>query len=421
MTIDRPLTLPNGQRLPNRLAKSAMSERVATPDGRPTPAHLRLYERWGGGGAGLLITGNVMVDGRAIGESGNVVVEDRRHLAELSAWARAAKAGGAKVWAQINHPGRQSPRNLSKQPVAPSAVALKGAGPMFARPRALESEEIEDLVRRFAATAAICEEAGFDGVQIHGAHGYLVSQFLSPRTNLRDDAWGGDAARRRRFLLEIVRAVRGAVSPGFAVGLKLNSADFQRGGFDEEESMAVLKAVDAEGLDLLEISGGTYESAKMFEETVPTRESSRAREAFFLDYAEEARARVKTPLMLTGGFRTRDGMEHALKGAVDVVGLARPLAAEPDLARRLLEGEATRARPIRIATGIANLDALVQGAWYQVQIDRMGRGLEPDPGTTRLWAFLRYFLPRYAPAWAEAPTLQPHSAGDRAAPPPIAG
>lgn len=185
--------------------------------------------------------------------------------------------------------------------------------------------------------------------------------------------------------------------------------------------MAVLEAVDAEGLDLLEISGGTYESAKMFEETVPTRESSRAREAFFLDYAEQARARVKTPLMLTGGFRTRDGMEHALEGAVDVVGLARPLAAEPDLARRLLEGEATRARPIRIATGIANLDALVQGAWYQVQIDRMGRGLEPDPGTTRLWAFLRYFLPRYAPAWAEAPTLQPHSAGDRAAPPPIAG
>ncbi len=395
--LTEPLTLPNGQVLKNRIAKSAMSERLATPDGRVSSGLLRLYERWSEGGTGLLITGNVMVDRRALGESGNVVVEDARDLDALAVWAEAAKRGGAKVWAQINHPGRQSPRNLSREPVAPSPVPLEGGRAMFAKPRALRDEEIREIVERFATTARAFEAAGFDGVQIHGAHGYLVNQFLSPRTNLRDDAWGGDAERRRRFLLEIVGAVRAAVRPGFAVGVKLNSADFQRGGFDEQESMAVLEALDRAGLDLLEISGGTYESAAMFEETVPVHASSRAREAFFLAYAEAARSRVKTPLLLTGGFRTKAGMEEALEsGAIDVVGLARPLAAEPDLPKRLLDGSSDAARPVRIATGIKQLDALLQGAWYQVQLDRMARGLDPDPSTSRLAAFVRYFLPRRA-------------------------
>jgi 2,4-dienoyl-CoA reductase-like NADH-dependent reductase (Old Yellow Enzyme family) len=394
-TLTTSLTLARGLALPNRLAKSAMSERVATRKGRVTRELVRLYDRWSRGGAGLLITGNVMIDPRAVGEEGNVIVEDDRDLDALRAWALAAKVGGSRVWMQINHPGRQSPRNLSPRPVAPSAVRLKGAGPAFATPRALAPEEVDEIVRRFARTARIAERAGFDGVQIHGAHGYLVSQFLSPRTNQRDDDWGGDPERRRRFLLEVVRAIRGAVGERFAVGLKLNSADFQRGGFDEAESMALLSVLDGEGLDLIEISGGTYESAAMFEETVPRHESSRRREAFFLDYVEEARAHVsRTPLMLTGGFRTLAGMRDALRDAVDVVGLARPLAAEPDLPLRLLRGEAEAARPVRIATGIRSLDALLQGAWYQMQLDRMGRGLEPDPTLGRLRALFGYFRPR---------------------------
>lgn len=417
-TLHDSLTLARGLALPNRLAKSAMSERVATREGRVTGELVTLYDRWARGGAGLLITGNVMVDARAIGEEGNVIVEDDRDLDALRAWAQAARAGGARVWMQINHPGRQSPRSLSPRPVAPSAVRLKGAGPAFATPRALEPAEIAEIVDRFARTARIAERAGFDGVQIHGAHGYLVSQFLSPRTNLRDDDWGGDAERRRRFLLEVVRAIRGAVGDRFAVGLKLNSADFQRGGFDEDESMALLSVLDGEGLDLIEISGGTYESAAMFEETAPSRhESTRRREAFFLDYVEKARARVsRTPLMLTGGFRTLEGMQDALQGAVDVIGLARPLAAEPDLPGRLLRGQDRAARPVRIATGIKSLDALLQGAWYQLQLDRMGRGLEPDPSLGRLRALLGYFRPRRGRRWAppvelaaDAPTAAPRS------------
>jgi 2,4-dienoyl-CoA reductase-like NADH-dependent reductase (Old Yellow Enzyme family) len=422
--MNDPLTLPCGQVLDNRLAKSAMSERLASPAGAPTKGLVRLYEQWSRGGAGLLITGNVMVDRGALGESGNVVVDDERDLTALALWARAARDGGAKLWMQINHPGRQSPRTLSPKPVAPSAVRLKGAGPAFATPRALEPVEIEAIIERFATTAAVAERAGFDGVEIHGAHGYLVSQFLSPRINLRDDNWGGDAERRRRFLLEVVRAVRVAVSPGFAVGVKLNSADFQRGGFDTSESLAVLEALDRESIDLLEISGGTYESAAMFEETVPKGESSRAREAYFLTYAEDARTRVATPLMLTGGFRTREGISTALGGGVvDVVGLARPMAAEPDLPGRLCRGEVDHAKPIRLATGSKKLDGLVQAAWYQMQLNHMARGLSPKLKAGRLSAIFRYVVPRRAPredrAWALAPAPADVGPRDAAARPSI--
>ena len=393
--LDSPLTLPCGQILENRLAKSAMSERLAEPDGAPNSGHLRLYETWARGGTGLIITGNVMVDRRAIGESGNVIVEDDRYLPALRAWAAAGRRDGAKLWMQINHPGRQVLRHLSSEPVAPSAIGVKVGLPIFAPPRALSGDEVEAIVQRFATTAAIAERAGFDGVQIHGAHGYLISQFLSPRTNQRDDAWGGDAERRRRFLLAILDAVRGAVSPDFAVGLKLNSADFQRGGFSEEDSMAVLDALADRGLDLLEISGGTYESAAMFEETVPQHDSSKRREAFFLDYAEKARARATMPILVTGGFRTAAAMQEALdSGALDVIGMARPLAVEPDLSARLLSGEATSARPIQLATGVKEIDGFIQAAWYQTQIERAATGEAPDPELSRVLAAIRYLGPR---------------------------
>jgi 2,4-dienoyl-CoA reductase-like NADH-dependent reductase (Old Yellow Enzyme family) len=389
-TIHAPLTLPNGAVLRNRLAKAATSERLAADGDAPGEAIERLYRTWGAGGVGLIITGNVMVDRRALGESGNVAVEDERHLAELRAWSQAARAGGARIWMQLNHPGRQSPRFLSPEPVAPSAVQLKGGG-MFARPRALAGDEIRALVDRFARSAQVAAAAGFDGVQLHGAHGYLVSQFLSPLTNLREDEWGGDPARRRRFLLELVRAVKAAVPAGFSVGVKLNSADFQRGGFSEDESLEVIAALEAEGIDLLEISGGTYESAAMFDE--PAAASTRAREAFFLDFAERVRSRTRIPLMVTGGFRSSQGMNDALSaGAIDLVGLARPLAVEPDLPARLLAGAVERARPVRLATGWKKLDALIQATWYQQQIERLGRGLQPSPTLWRLRAILGYLF-----------------------------
>jgi 2,4-dienoyl-CoA reductase-like NADH-dependent reductase (Old Yellow Enzyme family) len=389
--LGTPLRLGSGQVLKNRIAKSAMSERLAEPGANPSLLLIELYRRWAAGGAGLLVTGNVMIDRRAIAERGNVALEDARALDAFRAWARAACGGGSAAWMQINHPGRQVPRLLSRRPVAPSAIALRGAGGLFARPRALEAPEIEELVARFAETAALARAAGFSGVQIHAAHGYLISQFLSPLTNLRTDAWGGDPDRRRRFLIEVVRAVRAAIGSELSLGVKLNSADFQRGGFDSDESIRVVEALDAEGIDLLEISGGTYESAAMFEETVPQHGSSRAREAFFLEHAEKVRGRARTPLMVTGGFRTRAGMLAALQSrATDVVGLARPLAIEPELPAGLLDQSRTAALPVRLATGVRKLDALVQGAFYGAQLRRLAQGLPPAADLSRWRAVYAY-------------------------------
>jgi 2,4-dienoyl-CoA reductase-like NADH-dependent reductase (Old Yellow Enzyme family) len=393
--LARPLPLPCGVVLRNRLAKSAMSERLAGPDRAPTAAHATLYGTWGRGGAGLLLTGNVMVDPAHLGERGNVAVEDRAHLEALRAWARAS--GDTPQWVQLNHPGRQAPRRLDPAPVAPSAIAVAGAGGLFATPTALDEAGIERIVERFATSAAIVKEAGFHGVQIHAAHGYLCCQFLSPRTNVRTDRWGGDLEGRSRFLREVVTAVRRAVGPGFPVGVKLNTADFQKGGFTEEEGVEVARRLQDLGIDLLELSGGTYERAVMFAEG-PPRESTLRREAFFLDQAEKVRAAVKTPLLLTGGFRTRAAMEGALEsGAVDVVGLARPLCLEPDLPARLLAGQADAARPVTLHTGIAAIDAMLTGAWYEVQLARMGRGLPPDPGVWRLTAIATYVRDLYLP------------------------
>lgn len=275
------LTLPNGQVLPNRIMKSALSEALA--DKRNAPAHRleQLYRTWSQGGYGLIITGNVMVDRTQLGEPGNVVIEDDRDLQALTRWAATTKDAGIPTWVQLNHPGRQAGLlTLGHTPVAPSPVPLNLPG--APTPRELTSAEIEDIIERFATAAAVCEAAGFAGVQVHGAHGYLVSQFLSPLSNRRDDEWGGDPEGRMRFVLEVVRRIRSRVSSGFTVAVKLNSADFQRGGFTEEESREVVAALAKEGLDLIEVSGGSYESPAM---TGSAAASTRAREAYFLEYA----------------------------------------------------------------------------------------------------------------------------------------
>ncbi|HTM19976.1 MAG TPA: hypothetical protein VL172_05700, partial [Kofleriaceae bacterium] len=246
--LSRPLRLPGGALLPNRIAKAATSEGLGDrKTGAPTDGLVRLYERWGRGGAGLLITGNVVFswDGREA--VGNVVVEDERHLPALRRWAEGAQAGGARLWMQISHAGRQAPRRVTARSQAPSAVPLAGFAGMFSTPRALDEGGIGELIAGYARTAALARDAGFGGVELHGAHGYLISQFLSPLTNRRDDRWGGGLAGRMRFLLEVVAAVRAAVGDGFPVGVKLNSADFQRGGFSIDEAMQVARWLDESG------------------------------------------------------------------------------------------------------------------------------------------------------------------------------
>ena len=385
------LTLPCGLVLPNRIMKASMSEALGDSKNAPGPALEQLYRTWGHGGYGLLITGNVMVDRSQLGEPGNVVIEDERDLDGLTRWTKSAHDGGVPIWAQLNHPGRQSnPLAIGHTPVAPSAVPLNLPG--SATPRELTVAEIEDIIERFATTAAVCETAGFDGIQIHAAHGYLVTQFLSPLSNLRDDEWGGDPVRRMRFLLEIVRRIRARVSPGFAVGVKLNSADFQRGGFSEEESRDVVAALAGEGIDLLEISGGNYESPAMAGSAAA---STRAREAYFLEYARTVRQIAGgVPLAVTGGFRSRTAMEDAVaSGDCDVIGIARPTAILPDAADAILSERVPVLQTLEFSYGIPSalkaidgkaLDGVLNIGWHTDQLHRMGAGLEPDLKRGRL-------------------------------------
>lgn len=374
--LAEPLKLRCGAVLPNRLVKSALSEQLGDRRNDPTRELAELYRTWAHGGAGALITGNVMVDPAALGEPRNVALTSDADV--YRPWARSVAGTATHLWVQLNHPGRQSPRYLSRQPVAPSAVPFgdRGVRTAFAAPRALSGEEIEAIIERFGVAARTFVEAGFAGVQIHGAHGYLVSQFLSPLTNRRIDAWGGDAARRRRFLLEVVRRVREAVGDDVPVSVKLNSADFQRGGFAEDESLQVVKALGEAGLDLLEVSGGTYEKAVMMGSG---RASTVAREAYFLDYAAKAREVSDVALMVTGGFTTPDGMAGALRsGALDVIGLGRPLVVDPGLPARLLDGEDVRAERRCPKTGIRLADSLLEIQWHTRQMHRIAAGKPVD-------------------------------------------
>lgn len=377
-TIQQPFTLPCGTTLSNRFCKSAMSENMANSGGIPSKEIHQLYDRWSHSGAGLIISGNVMIDKRALGEKDNVYVEDESSLTELQEWARLAQQNGAALWMQINHPGRQAPKTFNKDIVGPSAVGLKQKA-MFKTPRPMTEEEILDAIERFGNTALIAKKAGFLGVQIHGAHGYLVSQFLSSRTNQREDQWGGSLENRARFAIEVYRNIRKKVGDNFPIGIKINSADFQRGAFSEEESLQVIDMLSAEGIDMIEVSGGTYEKAAMM--GITEKESTRKREAYFADFIIKARQRTKTPLMLTGGFRSISVMAAAIRNnELDFIGMARPFARNPQIAKDFLDGKITKCEVPQITVGINAIDKMgfLDTLWHSLQLERMAKGKEPD-------------------------------------------
>jgi 2,4-dienoyl-CoA reductase-like NADH-dependent reductase (Old Yellow Enzyme family) len=396
LSLTDPLTLPCGAVIPNRLAKAAMTEGLATAQGVPTESLARLYGLWSDGGAGLLISGNIQVDRDHLERPGNVVIDrapDAQMRAALRQWAQAATRNRNHFWAQISHAGRQVMKPVNPHPKAPSAVKVGLPGGQFGAPVALTVEEIRDIVRRFGAAAAACQAAGFTGVQVHAAHGYLLSSFLSPRTNLREDAYGGSLENRARALLEAVASVREAVGPDFPVAVKLNSADFQKGGFDFEDSLQVAQWLEEAGVDLIEISGGTYEQPKLLDiegleppEPQTVAASTLAREAYFVDFARAMQEKVGIPLMVTGGFRRRDAMVQALEsGAADLIGLGRPLCVMTDAPAKLLEGLETLPRfedqlslfppGLRFLNRVTALRAMAGFGvmyWFYSQLDELG-------------------------------------------------
>ena len=388
--LKSPFTLPNGTVLKNRIAKSALSENLATRKHAPSKSLINTYKTWGQGNPGLLMTGNIMIDYKAIGEPRNVVVEDDRDMALLKEWAQTTKETGVELWPQINHPGRQAFGKINKEVVAPSAIPvhIKGLKGMFKTPRALTEEEILDIIKRYGNTAKIMKDAGFTGAQIHGAHGYLVSQFLSPLSNTRSDKWGGSLENRSRFAIEVYRSIRQAVGPKFPIGIKINSADFQRGGFTEEESLEVLRILDQEGIDLLEISGGSYEEPAMMGQT--KKQSTIDREVYFMDYIKKARKITAKPLMLTGGFRTVELMERALaEDHLDIIGLGRPFCLYPHVADDIFNKGLKKIETPTPLTGIKAIDKIggLDVIWYELQIKRIGEGKLPDPDLSGLKAY----------------------------------
>ena len=391
-TLQQPFTLPCGVTIPNRIVKSAMSENNADKGGKPSKRIIKLYKTWGEGGTGILISGNVMMDSKALNEPRNVVVEDEKYMAELKEWADVSQKYGSHLWMQINHPGRQSPK-FNKDVVSASDVQLPMKS-MFPKPRPMTEDEIWKCIDGFGDCALIAKKAGWKGVQIHGAHGYLVSQFLSTLTNLRTDKWGGSLENRARFALEIYRNMRKKVGAGFPIGIKINSADFQRGAFTEEESLEVIDMLSAEGMDMIEVSGGTYEKAAMMGAGKKIKDSTKKREAYFADFIVKARAKTKAPLLLTGGFRTLDVMVKAVENnELDFVGLGRPFAVFPHLSKEFFNGTRTEVHIPPVKTGLNFIDKMgfLDISYFSQQMKMMGKGNLPNPKLS-VWSVFFNFI-----------------------------
>ena len=399
------LKLNCGAVLPNRLCKSAMTEGLADQYDRPTGRLNILYDTWSRGGTGLLITGNVMVDKRYLERAGNMVLEDDRSLLLYKDLARAAQINGNHCWVQLNHPGRQCPRMVNKKPLSPSDVQLSMLG-NFAKPRAMTEDDIQEVISRFVRSSELVKKAGFKGVQIHCAHGYLLSQFLSPITNKREDEWGGSLDNRARIIRHIIKGVREQVGADFPIGVKLNSADFQKGGFTLDECAQVAAWLAEDSVDLLEISGGTYEQLSLLGvESEDVRDSTRRREAYFIEYAKHIKENCKIPLMITGGFRSRSVMENAISSEeIDVIGLARPLCTQPNCSNQLLkqsidmlddyENKLVLGRGILGNNSAINLIKAINGfgqvGFYYWQIIRLSKGLSVQPSLGVFSAFVKH-------------------------------
>jgi 2,4-dienoyl-CoA reductase-like NADH-dependent reductase (Old Yellow Enzyme family) len=308
---------------------------------------------------------------------------------------------------QISHPGRQVQARMPGVVWGPSAIALELGrhSKRFGQPVAMTKEQIEETTERFATTAGLAERAGFDGVELHAAHGYLLSQFLSPLANQREDQWGGTVENRARFLLDVVRAIRGVVRSSFAVAVKLNSADFQRGGFDAEDAARVIAMLEPLGVDLVELSGGSYESPAMAGRPADAR--TVAREAYFLELAAELAKNSPLPLMLTGGITHRETAEEVLASGVALVGMGTAIAVTPDLPKRWRAGREATARLKRVKWRDKTLASAASMALVRHQMRRITRDQDPTGGTHPLHAFAceqraqRRALGRYQ-EWLEA-------------------
>lgn len=388
MQINQPFTLPCGETLNNRMAKAALTERLADPSHLPNEKHIQLYKTWAAGGAGMLLSGNILIDERYLEAAGNVVAHGLSPEEPFKKWTKTVTDTGTHFWAQLNHAGRQATVFSTFRPVSASDVKLKKNG-MFAKPRPLKESEVEDIIEKFVKTTFFCRRVGFTGVQFHAAHGYLLSQFLSPRTNKRTDKWGGSIENRSRLLLSVVEQTRKAIGHEFPISVKLNSADFQKGGFDEADALYVIKELEKRGVDLLEISGGTYEEVTFFTQK-GVKQSTKEREAYFLDFAKEVRKESQIPIMVTGGFRTLAFCNEVLKNKeLDIVGFGRPFLLADNFAAGFLEGSLEKVADPVIKSPMAGYYDMAVAGYYDYQIERIASGKKIDLSYTGTKGLMR--------------------------------
>jgi len=388
-SVFNPLTLPNGQTIKNRIVKASMEENMSDDYLQPSDSLINLYRAWAEGGTGLLLTGNVMVDRLAMTGPGGVVLDKTSNLEKFTRWSNAAKTNGCKVWIQINHPGRQVYKKMGGKVYSASDVSLDMGklSDMFGQAKAMTEVQIQDVIQRFVDTAKQAEEAGFDGVEIHAAHGYLIAQFLSPLVNKRDDQWGGSIENRSRLLIEIIKAIKDATTREFGIGVKINSADFQRGGFDIDDALTVVKLLEPLDVDLVELSGGSYEAPAMQGVTADGR--TLKREAYFLEFAETIAKQTKIPVMTTGGIRRLAIAEEVLSSNVSLVGIATGLATEPNLPNIWRTNTDFEAPYPSINWKNKTLQGLAVMAYVKRQLRRVGANKAVKQSASPLFTFIQ--------------------------------
>ena len=331
----------NGMRLSNRLVRSATWEGMAEPDGRPTDRLVKMYEALARGGVGLIITGYAFVRPEGKQLPGKMGMHTDAFEKEYRRMTDAVHEAGGKITVQLVHAGGQTSSEWAgRRPLAPSAVK---ADQFPETPEEMSREEIGEVVAAFGKAAGWAKEWGFDAVQLHGAHGYLINQFLSPLTNRRTDGYGGRVENRCRFLLEVYDAVRGAVGNGYPVCIKLNASDNVPGGLELEEALYAAGKLGEAGIDAIEVSAGTQASGDRT--PARTKINSPEKEAYHLDQARRVKEVAGCPVMAVGGFRSYEVVEKALgEGGVDYVSMSRPFIREPGLANRWLGGDLSPAR-----------------------------------------------------------------------------
>jgi 2,4-dienoyl-CoA reductase-like NADH-dependent reductase (Old Yellow Enzyme family) len=381
----------SGRTTKNRVMKAAMTEYMCTYSvtdkqarGFPTPEYTTLYRTWGAGGFGVVLTGNILLGPDDIEGPGNAIIPadaafDGPRFEAFRELARAGKAGGPLFLGQLNHPGRQVFETIQPNPVSASDVQLmkEVMGMKFAKPHPASLDEIRDIKAAFVHAAVYLEAAGFDGIQLHGAHGYLLAQFLSQATNLRTDAYGGSLENRARIITEIADDIRAQTRDDFILAIKINSVEFQDKGFSAEEAAQLCELLEAHRFDFVDLSGGTYQDDTW---TRWERESTKNREAFFLEFADKIVPHLdRTRYFITGGLRTVGAMVDALQ-SIDGVGLGRPACTEPRIANDILDGRVSSCiKPL-----VDDMDFQITSRLAAVQMRRIGRDEEPlDPSDQR--------------------------------------